>query len=286
MLAILLLALAAATALARVHPHGNTTTIHIKSTSVILQTTTVEDNTTFPITTGLASASSCAAAKNSWINLNGTSVTGSFTYWYTSSYTRTLTVPTSITHTVGSNSSVFTLCDGFPRMHISTSVETSQYTSVRRSTYPPSYGTSYLTSFLPKPTCSIGSADCKALNKEFSSWQAEYNTSWDAYESWYQDWYNQVSVTPTNTVPQPNSTSSTPICGKPTLSQSSIVAVGPPVCAAKNVDIELLYWPVKRLGGLCQENATTTTIGPTIAGKPNTVSTWGTTLTSPTVYMA
>lgn len=286
MLALLLLGCQAATAFARVYPRDNVTTIHVKSTSVILQTATVEDNTASPITTGLASASSCAAAKNSWINLNGSSVTGSSTFWYTSSSSSVLTLQTSITHTAVSNSSVFTLCDGFPRLHVSTSVEVSQYTSTSHTTYEPGYGTSYLTSFLPAPTCSIGSADCNALNMEFSSWQAAYNTSRDVYDSWYGSWYNRVSATRTTTVLQPNSTSSTPVCGKPTLLPSSVTVAGPPVCFVRDANIQLLYWPVKKLGNLCDGNATTMTIGPTIAGSPNTVTYWDTTLTSPTVYVA
>lgn len=286
MIALLLLACQAATAFARVYPRDNTTSIHIKSTSVILQTATVQDNTTSPITSGLASASSCAAAKNTWVYLNGSSVTGSSTYWYTSSSSTVLTRPTYITHTSGSNSSVFTLCDGYPRQHISTSVETTSYTTTSHTTYEPGYGTSYFTSFLPAPTCIIGSADCSALNKDFSSWQATYNASSLAYESWYDGWYDQTATKPTTTFIRPNSTSSTPICGKPTLLPSPVSVVGPPVCAVQAATIQLLYWPVRRVGSFCEGNSTTMTIGPTIAGKPNTVTYWNTTLTSPTVYMA
>lgn len=51
--------------------------------------------------------------------------------------------------------------------------------------------------------------------------------------------------------------------------------------------VQLLYWPVARQStDLCNGNASLATMTPTISGKPNTAVYEGTTLTSPTVYIA
>ncbi|EKG11734.1 hypothetical protein MPH_11227 [Macrophomina phaseolina MS6] len=50
--------------------------------------------------------------------------------------------------------------------------------------------------------------------------------------------------------------------------------------------VRLLYWPVTRVGGLCDANRTYITGHPTISGQPNTVLWSGTTLTSPSVYLS
>ncbi|KAI7277981.1 hypothetical protein KC345_g6249 [Hortaea werneckii] len=64
------------------------------------------------------------------------------------------------------------------------------------------------------------------------------------------------------------------------------VVVGAPVCAVTAVSVKLLYWPVSTASDNdCQNTVSTMTMGPTIAGKPNTFVLRNTTLTSPTVYM-
>ncbi|KAK5703249.1 hypothetical protein LTR97_004198 [Elasticomyces elasticus] len=68
---------------------------------------------------------------------------------------------------------------------------------------------------------------------------------------------------------------------------TSTAYAGDPVCFVPTASVQLMYWPVTTMvGGLCNGNASTMTMGPTISGRPNTFVTLNTTLTSPTVYIA
>ena len=220
---VLLLAAQAAFVNARVYLRDNTTTVHVQITSTLLSTSTVRPNATSPVTTALDYASSCAAAKNSWIAANGTTATGSSVYVTTSSTLYSYSTLSTITYTTTENSTVFTLCDGYPRLHAGTSEKTVTTTVSSWLTSRPATITTFLTSDLPMPTCSIGSVGCQSLQNEYSAWQADYNSSESAYSSWFDNPH------PTGTVLSPNSTSSTVFCGKPTLTPAPVTVIGDPV---------------------------------------------------------
>ncbi|KAI6880364.1 hypothetical protein KC360_g7257 [Hortaea werneckii] len=156
---------------------------------------------------------------------------------------------------------------------------------------------------LTAPTCSIQSVDCASLN---TSWY-ELSSAWSVYaDSSYASYLSQAHAATTNSVissaskpvvapkstitkPPQKTDEFPPQCGTPTYPYADTTLAGDPTCFVNYAHIELLYWPVARLPGneTCP-NATssTLTMGPTIAGKPNTFSYWNATLTSPTVYMA
>ncbi|KAK0793156.1 hypothetical protein LTR02_001610 [Friedmanniomyces endolithicus] len=222
--------------------------------------------------TGLAAASSCNAAKWDWVGNSGLAFVSNTTV-----ATSRLTLITTIirsdwTVTSLTNSQVYTLCDGYPRLNGTTSI-----TGI--DTTPASISTVFFTTTTPvsrnvsAPTCVIGSSACAVL-------QSEYTAASIAYSNYVVSGY---SATLTISAP-PYATS--PICGRATIPPFQMMTEAPAACAVNTASLQLLYWPVATIGGdLCHGNGSTVTATPTIPGQPNTVLYMNTTLTSPTVYM-
>jgi hypothetical protein len=113
--------------------------------------------------------------------------------------------------------------------------------------------------------------------------KSSYLAAWSSYRS---DYTSALSAGITASMTNPPHDYTSPICGSPT-PISTIATVGPAVCAVNRATVQLLYWPaVRQTTDLCNNNASLATMTPTISGKPNTAVFEGTTLTSPTVYIA
>ena len=226
------------------------------------------------VTDKLASASSCNAEKYSWISASGTTFVSNSTF---------TTVTTSVdlehpswtnyftTETLASNTTPYTLCDGWPRINGSTSFY--QYSTFRTTqTYTSTIvTTSAVHASLSIPTCSIPPAECAQMNSSFWSSYSVYSSWIDAYET---------AITPVATIEEPTS----PICGSPTLPTALL---GDPVCFVFYASMSLLYWPITTISGdLCKQNGSTVTAAAATTDGPVTYVGSGTTFTSPTVYMA
>lgn len=238
----------------------------------------VSSSTALPsVGTGLVYASSCNAAKQSWIAAAGVSVVSTTVYQTsTSSLSYSYPATTTTITDLAPGATPYTLCDGFPRIdgNITISANSSTVTITSWSTYAT---TSSIYANLSAPVCTIQSADCYALN---SSW-------FSAFDAWasYENTETGPATTPTPTSPPG---SFPPVCGSPTV-PATTSSVGEAACAENVASVQFLYWPVETASGcdLCSlETCSTMTMEPTISGKPNTAVFWGSTLTSPTVYLA
>ncbi|KAK4549695.1 hypothetical protein LTR36_004996 [Oleoguttula mirabilis] len=228
--------------------------------------------------TGLVYASACDAEKQRWVSEGGSTFAYSTTFETTTSsitisyptYTETSTILNS------ANATPYTLCDGFPRIDGHTSTSTTVSSITRTLTVSTFATSSAVYHNISAPACSIQSSDCAVLNSSYYS----------VYDAWYS--YERSTATASTVLTTLSSPGSAlpPMCGSPSLPITT-EEVGDPTCAENFASIQLLYWPVTTISGnLCQGNVSTTTMAPTISGKPNTYVTWNTTLTSPTVYMA
>ncbi|KAF7185917.1 hypothetical protein HII31_12790 [Pseudocercospora fuligena] len=227
-------------------------------------------NYTGPATgSGSAYASACNAAKQSW------AAKGGMTFASTSVYnsTRTAVFPqtsyTTITY-LSDDGTPYTLCDGFPRINGSRTITSIEIPQTVTNTIAV---TTSISTTLPQPNCTIGPSDCSSLVNAWRKASAAYSSFSD--------------TSPTATPPP---YVSSPICGSATAISASF-AVGDAVCAMKEASVQLLYWPVQTVKpcDACHRSLSdcpTTTIGPTISGKPNTIVWRNQTLTSPTAYIA
>ncbi|KAK5691162.1 hypothetical protein LTR97_011814 [Elasticomyces elasticus] len=220
--------------------------------------------------TGLEYASSCNAAKQQWVANTGMVFVSNSTFTTASQTVNNSWSMSDWTTTSLSDSQIYTMCDGYPRLNGTTTVLSTR--SIQTITWTTSFLTiTPVSRNVSAPTCTIGAEDCSVL-------QAEYTTSDVAYSSQLsQD--QSASITSTATKP------TSPICGQPTLPPAVLTTMIPPACAVNTASLQLLYWPVSTVSGdLCHGNASTITATPTIPGQPNTVKYMNTTLTSPTVY--
>lgn len=233
--------------------------------------------------TGLESASACIQSKYSWAKDNGTKFASTTVYITSNTYADIDNLVDYKTVTsLDKNATAYTLCDKWPRLDGSTSIITSSYQRITNWTSSFIRTESVSTAY-PAPNCTILKPECDVLHTSWSSASSSYNAALSSYES-YRSSALSASVTPTASYPRQAFTS--PICGSPTPFLSTS-AVGPPVCAVDKATVQLLYWPVSRQStDLCNGNASLATMTPTISGKPNTAVYEGTTLTSPTVYIA
>lgn len=232
--------------------------------------------------TGLEYATACIQSKHSWAEDRGTKFASTTILITSATWSNVDHFATYDTVTSLENATEYTLCDKWPRIDGTTS--TIKRPDDRTTTWTSSYITtvSVFTSY-PAPNCTISKPDCDILQTSWTSAESAYDAVLSSYES-YTSSARSAGVTPTVRYPQRSYLS--PICGSP-LPVSTITAVGPPGCAVDRATVQLLYWPVVRqTGDLCNNNASLSTLGPTISGKPNTAVYEGTTLTSPTVYVA
>lgn len=211
-----------------------------------------------------AFATSCNAVKLTWLHDQAKTFVSSSTFLTTAvstseSFSNFVTTTTSL-----NDSRQYTLCDGYPRLNGSTSVEYSY------ATFTINHTTTFLTtsavfSPLPTPTCIIPEQQC-------SSMQAVYNTSVNAYLSWDRRRPNATSAASPTAV----------ICGIPTYAPPSKDKGS---CFLADIYMNILYWPVTTVSGdLCKGNGSTVTPAPTISGQPNTIIYKNVTLTSPSIY--
>jgi hypothetical protein len=239
-------------------------------------------NASSPVTTtGLEYASACIQSKLDWAN-SGSQYASDTVILTSSVWSNVRDFATYDTITSLANSTVYSLCDGWPRLNGTTKV--IKQTDWRTATSTTFFiTTSAVSTAVPAPNCTIVKSDCDVLYTSWSSEDSAYNATISAYESYVAS-ANSASVE--TTIRRPVQTYVSPICGSPT-PNSPLWMVGPNTCVVNDATVQLLYWPVTRQpGDLCRSNASLATIGPTIPGKPNTVEYEGTTLTSPTVYIA
>ncbi|KAK3672877.1 hypothetical protein LTR78_007230 [Recurvomyces mirabilis] len=252
---------------------------------------------------GLQYALACNNIKNLWMEDGGpeAEITSSpnFTQVVTAVETSVTysVVSLASTHTYFSNSTPYTLCDGYPRYdgyinttHSATKAySTSIYTTLNSSTiYNPA------TTPIPAPVCTINPSDCSVLNSMYNATASAYSSSSSAWSSQYfSQWITQGLTTgkstgPITTVPGPPSYTNipSPVCG-PATYRTYYEVVGDPVCAIGQASVQLLYWPVETSSGnFCNGSKTTIPATETITGKPNTAVYNDVTLTSPTVYLS
>jgi hypothetical protein len=245
------------------HIDGNATILHINTARNESQITTVANNSVgrTPTTgTGLAYASSCNNAKQSWVQTGGLSFV-STTVFQTS--TSTVSDSLSVTGTtitdLSSSATLFTLCDGYPRLsaNVTTSDSVVNYESTIWSTFAT---TTSVFASVPAPDCTIGRNECAVLQSSYSE--------------------RIMTAPPMEPFP--------PICG-PAKTIDSTFSLGQPVCGEQFASVQLLYWPVTTAAdcNLCSiDKCRTTTMSQTIPGQANTFVFHNVTLTSPTVYMA
>ncbi|KAK6431247.1 hypothetical protein LTR95_012591, partial [Oleoguttula sp. CCFEE 5521] len=209
--------------------------------------------------TGLASASACVESKYSWLGSKGKTIASTTTYASTTTLTYLNYSSIYDTLTFAANSTQTTLCDGYPRIDGNTSISTfvttfSTPTAVVSTVVEPVYTS------VPPPSCTVPPADCDALNSIYSVAEAAYNTSLAAFRADYTSSLN-ATTSFTITVPDPSFTATSPICGTPTLATGvPVTQVGDPTCAENFANIQLLYWPVTRIGGDCGTNTSTMTM--------------------------
>ncbi|KAK4580304.1 hypothetical protein LTR86_000507 [Recurvomyces mirabilis] len=247
---------------------------------------------------GLTYAQACNEAKQSWLdNVSSMTVientpTTTETTTSTSLALTDFAVTTTLTYL--SNSTAYTLCDSWPRLDGSTSVSTHEEVVTATTLYTETLteeATSTKT-LTPAPDCTIASSDCALLSSTWRSSYSLYQASLDSWEA-AADANARLSTSATTgghhtTVLSPSgSWPRSPECEQvsapPVLTG---VEVGPPSCAEAGVSVVLWYWPVLApSGNICAKNKSTTTMSETISGRPNTIVTMSTTLTSPTAYI-
>jgi hypothetical protein len=223
----------------------------------------------------LASASSCMNAKYAWARDNGTRLDYTTVVIASDTFAQIDNlVDYKTTTSLDKNATAYTLCDKWPRLDGTTSVIASSYPSIYNWTSS-FIRTESISTAYPAPNCTILKPECDILHNSWSSASSVYSA---AIAVWYTAKIGQGVTTPAS----PTS----PICGSPT-PFTTHVTLGPPACAVNQATVQLLYWPAARQSkDLCNNNASLSTMGPTIPGKPNTAVYGGTTLTSPTVYIA
>lgn len=229
------------------------------------------------------SASECIESKHSWAAVSGTKFASTTVYITSNTYRDIYNlVDYSTSTSLNKNATVYTLCDKWPRLDGSTSISTHSYASTVPWTSSFITTQSVYTKY-PAPNCTILKPECDILYTSYNASFSSYNAAWSSFDS-YRSSANSAGVDITKEPPEEDFTS--PICGSPVPALSTS-AVGPPGCAVDRATVQLLYWPVARqTTDLCNNNASLATMTPTITGKPNTAVYEGTTLTSPTVYIA
>lgn len=231
---------------------------------------------------GLDYATPCIQSKLSWANDGGIKYASETVTITSDVWTNIRDFASYETVTSVSSPTAYTLCDGWPRIrgtasvitHASWQTDTSTSSYITTEVVPTSY---------PAPNSTILKPDCDILHSSWASQQSAYNATISVYESYVAS-AKSASVRTTSRRPMRSFISH--IFGSPTPwgPQST---VGLATCAIATATVQLLYWPVTRdADQACQSNVSTTTMGPTLPGRPNTAEYWGTTLTSPTVYIA
>ena len=236
-----------------------------------------------PAGTEHESASSCIQAKYVWASENGTRLASTTVLITSNTYADIDNLVDYKTVTsLAKNATAYTLCDHVPRLDGSTSIISHSYQRI--TNWTSSYiTTSSVSMSYPAPNCTILKPECDILHTSWSSASSSSDAAWSSYDS-YSSSARSAGLTPTMRYSTQRVTS--PICGSPTpfLFTST---VGPAACAVDRATVQLLYWPVARHStDLCNGNASLATMTPTISGKPNTAVYDGTTLTSPSVYIA
>ncbi|KAK5712884.1 hypothetical protein LTR17_017853 [Elasticomyces elasticus] len=223
--------------------------------------------------TGLAYASSCNAAKQEWVANTGMVFVSNSTFTTASQTVNVSWSMSDWTTTSLSDSQVYTMCDGYPRLNGTTTLlGTKSSRAVTWTTFYPII--TPVSRNVSAPTCAIAEQDCSVLQAEYSTSDAAYSSQLSADRS--------ASITLAATRP---TSPISPICGRPTLPPAVQLSLIPAACMVNTASLQLLYWPVSTVSGdLCHGNASTITATPTIPGQPNTVKYMNTTLTSPTVY--
>lgn len=155
------------------------------------------------------------------------------------------------------NPAVFTLCDGVPRVNATPATITYTSTTSRIQTLTITTGPTLPN---PSPSCSINPNLCFNLVSALSAQGSGQIPACDQPPGY-------------DAIVQPNGDVGLDFDG----------AYQYDGCAIGGGTVRLGYWPVSTAGGLCATNGST--IAPITTG-PSTIVTWGTTLTSPTVYLS
>jgi hypothetical protein len=226
-------------------------------------------------------AKACISSKRSWAMDHGTRLASSTVLLTSETYSGiNNAVEYETTTSLNKNATPYTLCDKWPRLDGSTSIIEHSYQQTDPWTTTFVTTMSFFTSY-PAPNCTILKPDCDILYASYSSAEKSYIAAQSSYESSVS---SASSAGITTTFDPPTYDYNSPICGSPTPFGST---VGSFSCAFASATVQLLYWPVARqTTDLCNSNASLATLGPTMPGKPNTAVYDGTTLTSPTVYIA
>lgn len=189
-----------------------------------------------------------------------------FSEWSTTSYSYSTYLNERYDCKTTNLPSLITLCDGYPRVSISTTacqtvVETYTFTvSGEASYYTPSWSTEL--EQLPSPTCEIASdygSVCTRL-KDAYRWRTSYLSG-------------KPSITGSIAGPE---------C---TVLNDGTVPANPP-CYLEGGTWEAFYWPKEIPTGpaFCDSNGTNVTAAPTRPGQANTAVVSGVIMTSPSVY--
>ncbi|GAB7363598.1 hypothetical protein MBLNU230_g4169t1 [Neophaeotheca triangularis] len=230
----------------------------------------------------LSSASACNSAKISWSAGFGRVPADSSTT-YVQDFTRTSlsTIETGFTESilVGNNSRPYTLCDGFPRIDISTTYRQSKTVLTEIPTTTEHLTTEAFSSVSP-PACTIAPRECSFMLSSYSSASS-------VFASWSSQYFDVALESQTATL-DANITRPDPVyCD----SVTALPAPAPwatlphPACQSNKATVQLLYWPVETVGNRLCGNYSTISAKETLEGTANTAESYDTTFTSPTVYM-
>ncbi|KAK3113482.1 hypothetical protein LTR53_009195 [Teratosphaeriaceae sp. CCFEE 6253] len=238
--------------------------------------------------TDLASALACNAARWSWLPSSETATTVPSVLSLATFTTSHAAVSTEInryttTQTFLTNSTAYTLCDGYPRLDGSTTtsicLKMTFHTSLDRFLTTQTFATAPRATADPAPSCTITSSNCSVLASRWSSSHSQWASAYSSYTS------ANTAVDYTGT-PPPSVAWHSPLCGKLSAPKTGAAVADDAVCFVPQASVELLYWPVSTASSRhCNGSVSTMTMGPTIAGRPNTFRTLNSTLTSPTVYI-
>ncbi|KAK3068830.1 hypothetical protein LTR53_013293 [Teratosphaeriaceae sp. CCFEE 6253] len=238
--------------------------------------------------TGLASALACNAAKRSWLSSRETATTVPSVLSLTTFTTSHAAVSMEInryttTRTFLTNSTAYTLCDGYTRLDGSTTtstwLKTTFHTSLDHFLTTHTFATAPRATADPPPSCIIASSNCSVLASRWSSSHSQWAFAYSSYTS------ANTAVGYTGT-PPPSVAWHSPLCAKLSAPKTGAAVADDAVCFVPQASVELLYWPVSTASSRhCNGSVSTMTMGPTIAGRPNTFRTLNSTLTSPTVYI-
>lgn len=195
------------------------------SNSTITQGTSGDVGDSAP-TRGLdmAYASSCNRARQEWVSSRGQAFIGNTSVITTTSSLSSDIYPSAWIETEGPTS-VYTLCDGWPRMNATTEYRTSLVNTTTTiwstfTTNAPVYRN------ISAPACSFGPRECSAL-------ESSYEASSTQWSRWYVDGVGTSQPYPTS-----------PVCYSTTtfVPESEMTAPFPyPLCIVTAATIQLLY---------------------------------------------